>query len=104
MYAIVQMAASQFKVSEGDIIVVPQIDEEAGKTINLGEVLVFSDGKEVKIGQPHLKEIKVSAEVLRHHKGPKVISFKYERRKNRSCKKGMRQSLTSLKIKKISQK
>ena len=104
MYAIVQVDAQQFKVTEGDTIIVSRLEGEAGKSLHLDNVLLFSDGKEIKVGQPHLKEVRVSAEVLEHFKGKKVISFKYERRKNRACKKGQRQFLTRLKIKKIAVK
>lgn len=104
MYAIVQVDAQQFKVTEGDTITVPHLDGEVGKSLHLDNVLLFSDGKEIKVGTPHLKEIRISAEVLEHFKGKKTISFKYERRKNRACKKGQRQFLTRLEIKKITVK
>jgi large subunit ribosomal protein L21 len=104
MYAIVQIDAQQFKVAEGDTITVSRLEDEVGKSLHLENVLLFSDGKEVKVGQPHLKEVKVSAEVLEHLKGKKKISYKYGRRKNRACKKGQREFLTRLKIKKIAVK
>lgn len=104
MYAIVQVNSQQYKVSEGDTIVIPRLKSEAGKSLTLGDVLLCSEEGEVKVGQPFLKEVKVTAEVLENFKGKKVVAFKYQRRKNRACKKGQRQLLTRLKIKKISVK
>jgi len=104
MYAIIELNAQQFKIEEGDSILVTCLEDEVGKSINLHDVLLFSDGQEVKVGQPHLKDVKVTAEVLEHLKGKKIVSFKYKRRKNSACKKGQRQKLTLLKIKKISAK
>lgn len=104
MYAIVNLNSQQYKVQEGETILVPRIKEEVGKAVALHDVLLFSDGQEVKVGQPHLKDVKVTAEVLEHLKGKKTVSFKYRRRKNSACKKGQRQLLSRLKIKKISAK
>lgn len=101
MFAIVEVSSRQFRISEGQEVLVPRLKEDEGKTINLENVLLFSDGNEVKVGTPHLKEVKVTAEVLKHFKGGKSVSFKYLRRKNRACKKGQREYLTRLKIKKI---
>jgi len=101
MYAVIQVNSQQYKIAEGDDILVPQLEEDVGKAVTLYDVLLFSDGQETKIGQPHLKDVKVTAEVLEHLKGKKTVSFKYRRRKNSACKKGQRQLLTRLKIKKI---
>lgn len=101
MFAIVEVKSKQFKVSEGEEIEVPRLDHDEGKTMDIENVLLFSDGDEVRVGQPHLKEIRVTAEVLRHFKGAKTVSYKYLRRKNSACKKGQREHLTRLKIKKI---
>ena len=102
MFAIVEVGSQQFKVSEGETIETQLLDGKPEKTITLDKVLFFADGSEVKIGQPYLKDIKVSAKVVDHHLADKVISFKYLRRKNVSWKKGHRQKLSSLNITKIS--
>ncbi len=101
MYAIIEVGAKQFTVQKGDIIQVEKQDIKSGKEINIKEVLLVSKDKKVEIGQPFVKEAKVVATVLDQIKAPKVISYKYRRRKNSHWKKGHRQKLTVLKIKDI---
>ncbi|MFC1594315.1 50S ribosomal protein L21 [Candidatus Omnitrophota bacterium] len=104
MYAILEAGSKQYKVSQGDIIEVEKIDVKAKKSVTLSDVLLISDGKDVKVGQPHVKGAKVVADVITQCKAPKVISFKYKRRKGKRWKKGHRQQLTRLEIKEISVK
>ncbi|MFA6350536.1 MAG: 50S ribosomal protein L21 [Candidatus Omnitrophota bacterium] len=101
MYAIIEVGAKQFTVQKGDIIQVEKQEIKSGKDIDIKEVLLVSKDKKVEIGQPFVKEAKVVATVLEQSKGPKVISFKYKRRKNTHWKKGHRQKLTVFKIKDI---
>ena len=102
MFAIVEVGSQQYKISEGDSIETHLLDEKQDKTITLDKVLFFTDGTAVRIGQPYLKDIKVTAKIMNHTLADKVISFKYLRRKNVSWKKGHRQKLTTLNITKIS--
>lgn len=101
MFAIVEVGAQQYKVSEGESIETHLLDGKPDKTITLDKVLFFTDGSDIKIGQPYLKDIKVTAKVVDHHLADKVISYKYLRRKNVFWKKGHRQKLTTLNITKI---
>ena len=101
MYAVIQVGSDQFKVSEGDIIEVDRLKEGPGDKISLEEVLMFSDGKDVKLGQPVLSGAKVEAEVVDETQGEKVIAFKYRPRKAFAKKKGFRAKFTALQIKKI---
>ena len=102
MYAIIQVGSSQMKVSEGDTIDAHRIKEEAGKSITLDKVLLFAKGSDIRIGQPYLKDVKVTAKVVGHHSDDKVVAYKYRRRKNSASKIGHRQKLTALNITKIS--
>ncbi len=102
MFAVVQVGSLQYKVAEGDTIETQKLDGEKGSKVTLDQVLIYSDGKDVRIGQPHVKGVSVAAEVVSQVLGEKLISFKYRRRKTSSWKKGHRQQLTSLKITKIS--
>ena len=102
MFAIVECGSQQYKVSEGDSIETQLLDAKSEKTITLEKVLFFSDGPHVKIGQPYLEDVKVTAKVGDQHLANKAISFKYLRRKNVSWKKGHRQKYTTLNITKIS--
>ena len=101
MYAVIQIGPFQYKVSEGDTIEIDQIDSEKGKSITLGDVLMCVDGKDVRIGQPFLKDVKVTAQVAQHTLGEKTIAFKYRLRKSSSTRKGHRRKLTALNITKI---
>ena len=101
MFAIVQLGSLQYKVFEGDVIESQLLKEEKGESITLDKVLLYSDGSDTRIGQPFLKDVTVTARVVRQHLGEKVISYKYRRRKNSAWKKGHRQKLTALSIQKI---
>ena len=101
MFAVVQVGSLQYKIAEGDVIDTQILDGEKGTSVNLDQVLLFADGTDIRIGQPFLKNVSVSAEILRQHLGEKVISYKYRRRKTSAWKKGHRQRLTALTIKKI---
>lgn len=102
MFAVVQIGSDQYKVSEGDVIAADRFQDDAGKSVTLDKVLVFSKGSDVRIGQPYLKEVKVQAKVVRHLLDDKVVAFKYRRRKDSASKIGHRQKLTALSIEKIS--
>ena len=102
MFAVVQVGNSQFKVSEGDSIKANRLDYEKGQSIVLDKVLLYSDGKTTKLGTPYLKDVEVKAEVLNQMRAPKVIAYKYRKRKDSARTHGHRQDLTTVKIAKIS--
>ena len=101
MYAIIQVGSQQFRIAEGDSIDTQLLDKKEGSSLTLEQVLLFSNGSTVSIGHPYVKNIKVTAKIVRHFKAPKAVSFKYRRRKNSLWKKGHRQQLTTLSITKI---
>ncbi len=101
MFAIVELGGFQFKVSEGETIASNRLDYEPGQKITLDKVLLFSDGNEIKIGQPYLKDVEVKAEVVGHTRGEKVVAFHYRKRKDSARTHGHRQDLTEVKIEKI---
>lgn len=101
MYAIVETGGKQYRVKKNDTFEVEKLETGLGKAINLDKVLMYVDGKKVEIGQPYLKNVKVSCEVLANIKAKKVISFKYRRRKSSRTKIGHRQKYTKLKVKDI---
>ena len=102
MFAVVQVGNRQFKVSEGDVINANRLDYEKGQSIVLDKVLLYSDGENVKLGTPYLKGVEVKAEVLNQMRAPKVIAYKYRKRKDSARTHGHRQDLTTVKIAKIS--
>ena len=100
-YAIIKTGGRQFRVAEGDTIDVDLLDVEPGKTATFGDVLLFSDGKDVTQGNPLVSGAKVTAEVLEQRKDKKVVAFKYKRRKGYHRTVGHRRKLTRVKIKSI---
>ncbi len=101
MYAVIELGAKQYSVKKDDIIQVEKMDAEKNTEILLDKVLLVADDTNVKIGQPYLKDAKVSALVLKDIKDEKKITYKYKRRKAEHFKKGHRQKLTQLRIKNI---
>ncbi len=97
-YAAIETGGKQYRVSPGDVLRVERLAAAAGETVTLKPVLALCKGAELKVGAPHLADAKVSATVLRHLRGPKVVSYKQKRRKGYSRKKGHRQELTEIKI------
>ena len=99
-YAIIKTGGKQYRVAEGDVIEVEKLDVEAGAETTFSEVLFLSNGGSFKHGAD-LKGASVVAEVIGLKKAPKVISFKYRRRKGYHRTVGHRQKLTQLRIKSI---
>ncbi|MDC1211909.1 50S ribosomal protein L21 [bacterium] len=98
MYAIVDIAGQQFKVEKDQKVYVHRLDTEEGKKVNFDRVLLIDDNGKVNIGAPAINGAQVSATVLEHLKGDKVIVFKKKRRKGYQKKNGHRQSLTEIQI------
>ncbi len=101
MYAIIETGSKQYRVSEGDIIEVEKLPIGDKKEVVLDKVLLLSKDNEVKIGRPYLEGASVVCDRIGERKAPKVISFKYRRRKSSKKKIGHRQSYTILKVKAI---
>lgn len=102
MYAIVNIAGQQFKVEEGQKVFVHRLADEAGDKVSFDDVLLISNGSEVRIGEPKVDGAQVDATVVSHLKDEKVSVFKKKRRKGYKVKKGHRQQLSELMIDKIS--
>ena len=98
MYAIVEIAGQQFKVEENQKIFVNRLNAEEGSKIDFDRVLLVDNNGSVKVGTPTVEGAKVSATVVSHLKGKKVIVFKKIRRKGYQKKNGHRQYLSQLKI------
>ncbi len=98
MYAVIATGGKQYRVEQGETLRVEKLAVEAGKKLEFGEVLLVSDGSSVKVGAPHVAGAKVTAEVLGEVKGPKLIIYKFRRRKGYRRKTGHRQPYTQLKI------
>jgi len=101
MYAIVEIAGHQFKVEKDQRVFVNRLQTEEGKKVSFDNVLLLGDGDKVTVGAPAIDGAQVSAKVLKHLKGDKVIVFKKKRRKGYRVKNGHRQSLTEIVIESI---
>ena len=98
MYAIVNIAGQQFKVAKDQQIFVHRLQGDEGASIEFDNVLLAEDGGKFKVGTPSLKGAVVSAKILSHLKGDKVIVFKKKRRKGYKKKNGHRQQFTKIQI------
>lgn len=98
MYAIIEACGKQYKVLEGDTVFFEKLDEEVGKKVTFDKVLLVSDDKEVKVGDPYVKGVKVEGKVVSHGKGKKIIVFKMKPKKNERTKQGHRQPYTKVEI------
>lgn len=96
--AIVESGGKQYRAVEGSTIDVDRLAYEIGKTFNFERVLLMADEDIVLVGTPTVGEIVVSATVVDHVKGPKVISFKYRPKKRIRVKGGHRHQYTRLVI------
>ena len=101
MYAIIKTGGKQYKVSEGDEIIIEKLEVEEGAKVVFDEVFALVDGENVKIGQPKVEGVKVTASVVKNGKGPKIRIFKYKHKTNYRRRMGHRQPFTKVKIEKI---
>jgi large subunit ribosomal protein L21 len=101
MYAVIELGGKQQLVSVGDKITVEKQEIEDGQKLVVENVLLTVDDDKIKVGSPYVNGASVEAKVLKQTKGPKLVAFKYRRRKASHTKKGHRQKLTELEIVKI---
>ena len=97
VYAIVKAGGRQEKVAVGDVVVVDRLGAEAGSTVELPALLLV-DGEKVTTDAGALAKVKVTAEVVRDEKGPKIDILKYKNKTGYRKRQGHRQSLTQLRV------
>ena len=99
MYAVIRDRNRQTTVRTGDVILCDlQADAQPGETLRFEEVLLVGNEGEVRVGSPTVAGVAVTGEVLGVEKGPKVIAFRFKRRKNVRVKRGHRQRYTRVRI------
>ena len=101
-YAIVQTGGKQYRVEPGDTIRVESLPEQTGDTVALSDVLLVCEEGEVTLGSPTVPGAKVTAEVLDHGRGKKIVVFKYKAKTRYRRRNGHRQRYTELKVTGIS--
>ncbi len=100
-YAIVESGGKQYKAVEGDTIEVDRLAIELGKKVDLKDILLVVDGKEIMIGTPKVSGAKVTTRVVDQFKAPKILVFKYKSRQRYRVKQGHRQRYTRLLVENI---
>ncbi len=100
MYAIIESGGKQFRVEEGGKIRVEKLSADVGGEVVIDKVLMLGGGS-FAVGAPHLAGAKVTAEVVEHGRGDKIVVFKKWRRNDSRKTQGHRQDFTTLKIKSI---
>jgi len=101
MYAIIETGGKQYKVQEGDVVFIEKLAVEEGEEIVFDQVLALSGDGELKTGSPIIDGVAVTAKVLAHGKGKKVIIYKYKAKKGERKKNGHRQPYTRVQIQSI---
>ena len=100
MYAIIATGGKQYKVAEGDVIVVEKIAAEAGESVTFDQVLAISDEGSMKVGAD-VANATVTASVVEQGRAKKVIVYKYKPKKGYHKKNGHRQQYTKVKVEAI---
>lgn len=101
MYAIVDIAGQQFKVEKDQKVFVHRLENEEGTDVEFEKVLLVDNGGKIQVGNPVVKGAKISAKVLSHMKGDKVLVFKKKRRKGYQKLNGHRQYFSQIQIQDI---
>ena len=101
MYAIIRTGGKQFRAEPGKTLRIPSLDIEPGESVTFEEVLLGSNDGGIKVGAPLVGGVAVTADVVKHGKGEKIIVFKFKRRKNYRRKQGHRQKYTEVRVRDI---
>ncbi|MDR3366458.1 MAG: 50S ribosomal protein L21 [Prevotellaceae bacterium] len=101
MYAIVEIAGQQFKVAKDQTLFVHRLQDAEGASVSFDKVLLIDNDGKVNVGTPWIQDATVSAKVLNHLKGDKVIVFKKKRRKGYQKQNSHRQCFTRIQIENI---
>ena len=97
-YAIIRTGGKQFRVEPGKTVRIPSLLGDEGTKVTFDDVLLGSDGSNVRTGVPTLSGAQVTGEIVRHGRGEKIVVFKFKRRKNYARKQGHRQGFTDVRI------
>jgi len=101
VFAIVEAAGKQYKVTEGSLLQVDCVLAPVNEEVAFDRVLLARKDGEILVGRPYLENVQVRGRVLGVGKGKKVIVFKYKPKVNYRRKKGHRQPVTLVRIEKI---
>jgi large subunit ribosomal protein L21 len=96
-YAVIKTGGKQYRVAAGDTLSVEKLEGEVGSAVTFNEVLLVGAGGDIKVGGD-VKSASVTVEILDQFKGPKVIAYRYKRRKGYHRTVGHRQRMTKVKV------
>lgn len=101
MYAIIETGGKQYKVEEGNTILVEKIEGNDGDLVRFDRILLVSNDEELKVGKPLVEGAAVEGTIVEQGKSRKVVVFKYKAKKDYRKKQGHRQPYTKVKVEKI---
>ena len=101
MYAVLETGSKQYRVAAGDTLEIERLEIEAGQPFTFERVLLVNHDGQLKIGSPTVAQASVVADVVKHIRGEKKVTFKMKRRKGYHKTTGHRQELTVVKITEI---
>ena len=101
MYAIIKTGGKQYRVAEGDVVMVEKLAANEGEAVTFDQVLTVVKDDEVVVGKPLVEGAKVTAKVEAQGKDKKILVFKYKAKSNYRRRQGHRQPFTKAVIEKI---
>lgn len=99
-YAIFQTGGKQYQAIEGKTVAIEKIEGAQGDLLEFNEVLMRKEGETSEFGRPFLSK-PVKASIVKQSQGPKLIIFKFKRRKKSRRKQGHRQPITVIRIESV---
>lgn len=101
MYAIIKTGGKQYRVAEGDVVMVEKLEAAEGDAVVFDQVLTVVNDGDVKVGKPLVEGARVTGKVEAQGKARKILVFKYKAKSNYRRRQGHRQPFTKVVIEKI---
>lgn len=98
MYAVIQTGGKQYRVAPGDTLMVEKLEGNVGDSVEFDRVLILSKNGSISTGAPVISGAKVTAKIVEHTRGEKLVVYKFRRRKNYRLRNGHRQYYTAIEI------
>ena len=98
MYAIIETGGKQYKVQNGDVLLIEKLNVAEEASVTFDKVIALHDDAGLKVGAPYVEGATVTANVLKNGKGKKITVFTYKPKKGKARKLGHRQPYTKVQI------
>ena len=102
MYAVIRTGGKQYRVAEGDVLRIEKIAGDVGSDVTFNEVLLLGGSESPKVGQPLVKDVKVTGKIVAQDRFRKVLHFRKEK-EGWTRRRGHRQPYTEVKVTGIAQ-